>query len=435
MRSGFGTKAEALGDMHRAQTEKADGNYVEPSKLTLGRYLAMWVRGGCGGVRPATLRGYEAIVRVHIVPRLGSIPLQQLARPHVKALYEELRASGYTPRLTAEQRQRLEHVAQQHAVAVAAGARSPVMVLVHELGRPEATVRSWVRRCRELGLLAGVRQSQRNPKPRGLSPKSVWNVHICLRAALNDAIEDGLLRVNPARGAMKEPKGHAEMRTWTVEELRAFLDFVKDDRNLALYRLAAYSGMRRGELLGLRWQDVKHHVGSVSVQQQLGLGNDDEDDEEVENATSPDFVPVKTQAGRRSISLDDQTLGMLREHRKAQESQRRGGDDGHHDYDLVFCRPNGAPYDPDTISGQFERMVRRSRLKRVRLHDLRHTHATLLLEAHVDITVVSRRLGHATVQITADRYAHVTARLQYDAAARFSALVDGSIPSPRREDK
>src|SRR5215471_18915592 len=200
-----------------------------------------------------------------------------LARPHVKALDEELRVSGYTSRLTPAQRKHLEAFARRYQQAVTLGARSAVRRLMEELGRPEATVRSWVRRCRELGLLDG--DGPRKSKPRGLSPKSVWNVHICLRAALNDAIEDGLLKTNPAKGAMKEPKGRKEMKTWTVEELRAFLGFMKDDRNFALYRLAAYSGMRRGELLGLRWEDVKFHVGSVSVQQQLGH-DDDEDDGE-----------------------------------------------------------------------------------------------------------------------------------------------------------
>jgi integrase len=428
-KEGFASKAEALDDMHNAQTEKADGTYVEPSRQTLGDYLVTWVKGGCGGVRPWTLKGYESIVRVHIVPRLGRIPLQQLARPHVKALYGELRASGYTSRSTPEQRTRLDDVARRYRLAVEAGARSPVRALVEALGRPEATVRSWVRRCRELGLLTEAPQGGRKARLRGLSPKSVWNVHICLRAALNDAIEDGLLKANPAKGALKEPTSHKEMKTWTAEELRAYMGFVKGERNFALYRLAAYSGMRRGELMGLRWADVKFHLGSVSVQQQLGIDEDDGDDERWEENAAPVFVPLKTRAGRRSIKLDALTLGVLREHRGTQEFERRARGDGYHDHDLIFCRPDGMPHDPDTISGQFERLVRRSRLTRIRFHDLRHTHATLLLEAHVDVTVVSRRLGHANVQITADRYAHVTAKLQYDAAERFSALVDGAPDS------
>lgn len=426
-RTGFATKAEALDDMHRAQTEKADGTYVEPSKVTLGAYLLTWVQKGCGGVRPWTLKGYESIVRVHIIPRLGQVPLQGLTRQQIKAFYEDLRVNGYASKLTLEQRERLADVARRYRLAVASGAQSPVRALVEKLGRPEATVRSWVRRCRELGLLTddGDHQRRRKTQRRGLSPKSVWNVHICLRAALYDAIDEGLLKTNPAKSALKEPAGHAEMETWTREELPAFLNFVKGDRLLALYRLAAYSGMRRGELLGVRWVDMKFHLGSVSVQQQLGLA-DDEDDDTQDDALA--LAPVKTNAGRRSIMLDDETLAVLQEHRAAQDFERRSWGSAYRDYDLVFARPDGMPLEPDTVSDQFERLVRRSGLKRIRFHDLRHTHATLLLEAHVDITVVSRRLGHANVQVTADRYAHVTERLQYDAAERFSAYVDGRRP-------
>jgi integrase len=427
-RKGFGKKEEALADMHRAQTEKADGTYVEPSKLTLGAYLLGWVEKGCGGVRPWTLKGYESIVRVHIVPRLGHVPLQRLTRQQIKAFYEELRTNGYTPRLTPDQLDRLQDLARRYRLAVEAGVRSPVRALVEELRRPEATVRSQVRRCRELGLLAdGDVQPTRRTKRRGLSPKSVWNVHVCLRAALYDAMEDGpLLKANPAKGAMKEPAGHEEMQTWTREELLGFLGFVRRDRLFALYRLAASSGMRRGELMGLRWVDVKFHHGSLSVQQQLGLADDEEDEDADGEALV--LAPVKTRASRRSIKLDAITLAVLQEHRATQEFERRSWGDGYRDHDLVFCRPEGTPLDPDTVSDQFERLIRRAGLKRIRFHDLRHTHATLLLEAHVDITVVSRRLGHASVQITADRYAHVTERLQHDAAERFSTYVDGGQP-------
>ncbi len=134
-------------------------------------------------------------------------------------------------------------------------------------------------------------------------------------------------------------------------------------------------------------------------------------------------------------------MRVLREHRAAQEFERRSwGPAYRSDLDLVFCRPEGTPEDPDSVTHRFERAVGRAGAKAIGgPHALRHTHATLLLEAGVDITVVSRRLGHANVKITAERYTHVTARLQYDAAERFSALVDGNrdpvvIPLPETAD-
>ena len=121
VRSGFETKAKALDDMHRAQTEKADGIYVEPTKVTLGAYLGAWIANDCGGVRVNTLKGYEAVCRIHITPRLGHVPIQKLTRPQIKALYEELRTSGYTPKVRPAQRKLLEDVAGRYQVLAAIG--------------------------------------------------------------------------------------------------------------------------------------------------------------------------------------------------------------------------------------------------------------------------------------------------------------------------
>src|SRR5207253_2174838 len=102
-----------------------------------------------------------------------------------------------------------------------------------------------------------------------------WNIHVCLRAALNDAVEDGLLRTNPAKGALRPPSSRRRMRTWTREEVTAFLEQLRQHRNLALYHLALYTGMRRGELLGLRWWDVRWSTNTVSVQSQAGQTEED----------------------------------------------------------------------------------------------------------------------------------------------------------------
>jgi integrase len=171
---------------------------------------------------------------------------------------------------------------------------------------------------------------------------------------------------------------------------------------------------------------VKWNIRSLSVQQQLGLDDDDDGER--------DLAPVKTPKGRRAVSLDDDTIRMLHGHRAAQEFERRSWGPAYGDRDLVFCRADGTAHDPDTITHRFERLVERAGLKDIGgPHSLRHTHATLLLEAGVDISVVSRRLGHASVAFTAKIYAYVTARLQLDAATRYSAYVagdDGSAALP-----
>jgi integrase len=119
---------------------------------------------------------------------------------------------------------------------------------------------------------------------------------------------------------------------------------------------------------------------------------------------------------------------VLEQHREAQEFERRSGASAYHDQNLVFCHPDGTSHHPDAITSEFRRLVGRSSLKRIRFHDMRHTHATLLLEAGIDITVVSKRLGHASVKTTADLYVHVTERLQSGAAERFNTYISAQDP-------
>lgn len=353
---GFATKAEAVAAMNKLQAGKADGTHIDPSKLTVGEYLSQWLSAGCGGVRPWTLSGYRTVVDRHIVPALGGVPLQRLTRQAIKAFYAELGRTGF----------------------------------------------------RRKSKLEGT----------GLSAKSIHNVHICLRAALNVAVEDGLLRENPATGALRPPSARQEMLTWTREELASFLEAIAEERDFALFRLAAWSGMRRGELLGLRWSDVKWQLGSLSVQQQLGLVDEDG----THGLTAP-----KTDHGRRAISLDAETLRVLEAQRQAQQFERNSWGSSYQDADLVFARPDGSPIRPDSVAGRFEQLVKRAGVKRIRFHDLRHTHGTLCLEAGIDIAVVSRRLGHADVGFTAKVYAHVTERLQRDAAAKLSAYLEPQL--------
>ncbi len=250
----------------------------------------------------------------------------------IRAFYADLLATGYAKGSTHEQLERLADVARRWTGIAARGSTPNVAALARQLARPEATVRYWVRRCHELGLILGTEPSK--ARSRGLSEKSVWNVHICVRAALYDAVlaDPPLLRRNPAAGTMKEPNREREMLTWTREELTAFLDFVKGERDFALWWVAAYTGMRRGELLGLRWSDVKWELSSISVQQQLGLDVDDDGER--------DLVPVKIRNGRRAIGVFADTMRVLREHRATQEFERRSWDQAYRsDLDLVFCRP------------------------------------------------------------------------------------------------
>ena len=251
----------------------------------------------------------------------------------------------------------------------------------------------------------------------GLSEKTVHNIHICLHKALQDAVDDGLLRRNPGEKAHAKPKDRPEMLTWSPEELAAFLASAAQDRDLALYHVAAATGMRRGELLGLRWRDVDLDAARLEVRQQFtrqgsGLG----------------FGPPKSKKSVRTIDLDEETVALLREQHERQRFDRRASGSGYRsDLDLVFCRPGGSPEDPNVVGRRFARQVRKlATVPQIALHGLRHTHATLLLEAGVDVKTVSERLGHDNVQTTLELYGHVTARMRSNAAARFGTLLSAA---------
>jgi integrase len=175
--------------------------------------------------------------------------------------------------------------------------------------------------------------------------------------------------------------------------------------------------MRRGEALGLRWSDVDFDSARVQVYQQL-----------VRQGDRVGFGSPKTKAGRRNIALtgDTATIAALRAQEAVQKPNKlKCGPAYQTDLDLVFCRPEGSPLDADIISQQFERAVSRARLKRITFHGLRHTHATLALQAGIHPKVVQQRLGHSSVMVTLDRYSHAIPAMEEEAAGRIAALVDG----------
>ncbi len=218
------------------------------------------------------------------------------------------------------------------------------------------------------------------------------------------------------------------MKTWLAAELRAFYSQTQDLPSVPLpsyplWRLAASTGMRRGEVLGLRWRDVDLDAAQLSVRQQVARIRRKGADGKVEVLWG--FGPPKTKAGRRSIALDRVTVAALQARRGAWAAEKVLAGKVYEDHDLVFCRADGSRLDPDVVSGIFERLVRKSGLPRIRFHDLRHTHATLGLAAHIHPKVMSERLGHSSITITLDLYSHAIPALGADAADKIAAVVDG----------
>lgn len=347
--SGFKTKAEAERARTRLLRDIDTGRYVEPSKMTVAELLDEWLELSKNSVRESTWRSYNENVRLHVVPTLGSIVVQSLTAAHLNSLYKNLLVSG-----------RADHRG-------------------------------------------------------GLSPKTVRNIHVCLRLALSHAAKTNVVTRNVATDANPPRQSGLtgrEMRTWSAEQLRHFLSNISGDRYFAAYVLAATTGMRRGEVLGLTWDDIDLGAKTVSVRQTL-----------LSIRYEVKRSEPKTQRSKRCIALDAYTVEALRVHKAHQDMER-----GHYHPspkfpNLVFTTEVGSPPQPDNFSKLFETLVKRSGLPRIRFHDLRHTAATLALRQGIHPKVVSERLGHSTISMTLDLYSHAVPALQQEAADLLAKLI------------
>jgi integrase len=239
-----------------------------------------------------------------------------------------------------------------------------------------------------------------------LSPKSVHNTHLCLRVALEAAVRNDLIQSNPAARGHRSPS-RPEMQVWDAEQAGRFLRATADDPLYALWRLAVLTGARRGELLGLQWPDIDLDRGFISIQRTLSR----------QGSRGVVLSEPKTPRSRRRVPIDRDTASALREHRGRQVVVPTSG--------LIFTRWDGSPLDPDTVTTAFRTAARTAGLPRIRLHDLRHTAATLMLRSGEHPKVVQERLGHASVAVTLDLYSHAVPSMGIEAADRLAALVDG----------
>jgi integrase len=242
---------------------------------------------------------------------------------------------------------------------------------------------------------------------RPLARRTVAYAHAILRKALGDAVADGLLDANPAERAevpRVDPRfddAPRRLRTWDADQVAHFLRHPRDRELHDLWRVALGTGMRRGELLGLRWEDLDLTVPQLRVAAAL--------------TSAGGQLRLKGTKTRkvRTLHLDDDTAAVLARQPRPTPAP----------YPLVFTRPDGSPWRPEVISDRWRGQWPGLELPFIRLHDLRHTHATLLLQAGVPIKVVSERLGHSRVAMTLDVYAHVLPAMDRAAADAIGALV------------
>jgi integrase len=375
--AGFPTRRSADRRLAEIMGEVSAATYVAPSRDRLGAYLTGWLTAL--SVKPTTLDNYRTAAEVHVIPRLGGIALADLRAEHVDQLYRELERHGKR-----------------------AG------------------------KCRT----AGVTCKPNGCKPDrhdGLSPKAVRHVHTMLRKALQDAVDRGYLGRNVADLANPPTQRAAASRgardkVWTTDQLRTFLAATAHERLWPIWQLMATTGLRRAEMLGLRWPDVdldraRLHVARTvtEVRGRLIVQEDG-----------------KTDAAQRSLALDDRTVEALRgwQERQAEELLDRIGELPHSG--VVFTGEDGERLRPQRVSSAFSAASDRIGLPHIGVHGLRHSYATAALRAGVSPEVVSKRLGHASVIITLSLYAHVFEQDDQAAADLAARAIYGPQPSSER---
>jgi len=248
----------------------------------------------------------------------------------------------------------------------------------------------------------------------GLSARTVLYHHRILSEALSHAVKMGILVRNVAEAVDPPRPEHKTMTTMAAEDIPKFLLTSRSTPYHVLFCTGLFTGMRLGELLALRWCDVDLDLASLSVVQAL-----------YKRRGVCRMIEPKSPHSRRSIALSPVPALLLRQHKAQQEAERILLGISLNDADLVFAHPNGSPLDPGTVAHTFTKVLTRAGLPHIRFHDLRHTHATLMLKAGVHPKIVQERLGHGSIAVTLDTYSHVVSGLQEVAAQRFEGTLDG----------
>lgn len=241
---------------------------------------------------------------------------------------------------------------------------------------------------------------------RKVGTRTIRYIHSVLHVALEQAVKNGFLIRNPAHGATLPRKEHKEMRVLNEDQVNQFLISVKESRLKTLYQLALSTGMRQGELLGLKWSDLDWNHSTLQIKRQLQyiIGK------------YLVFSDLKTHFSLRAIKLGSNILNELRAHRRRQETEIIRLGKKWDDNDLIFPSSLGTPINPRNLVRDFKKFLKRAGLPNIRFHDLRHTAATLMISHGVPVNVVSKILGHSKVSVTLNIYAHSNTDMQDQAA-------------------
>ncbi|GAA0270840.1 site-specific integrase [Streptomyces polychromogenes] len=351
------TRREAADKLAEKIADSNRGVPVATADSTVSDYLTYWLNGvAIHSLRENTHTRYATCVRLHLIPGLGTKKIARLTAKDVRTFLDRLRTTCQccTQGLDTERKG-----------------------------------------CCAIGECCQKR----------LSALTVTYVHSVLKSALEHAVREDELPRNVARSVKTTAPRPRRFRPLTAAEARKFLDAARTDRLRALYELALRTGLRKGELLGLHWEDLDLTTGTASIRRSL----------QRTRTGGLTHLPTKTRASERRIALPTECIHSLKERKEQQDKERETAGPAWRDSGLVFTTPTGGPLDPANLTRRFRSFLDRAGLRRIRFHDLRHSTATLLLEQGVDLVVIKELLGRAHIGVTAGVYAHVRLRLQRQA--------------------
>jgi integrase len=351
------TRKEAADKLTERIAASNQGRPIATADSTVGAYLTYWLDNvAIHRLRETAHTRYRACVRLYVIPGLGRKKIAQLMAKDIRTWLDQLRTRCQCCARKLDTRRQ---------------------------------------RCCAVGQCCGKR----------LSPLTVAYVHSVLKSALEHAVREDELPRNVARNIKIATARPRHFEPLTATEARRFLTTIEGHRLQALFDLALRTGLRKGELLGLRWEDLDLDGGTASIRRTL----------QRTRTGGLTALPTKTVSSERRIALPTECIHSLKHHGERQDGERDAVGDAWKGSGYVFTAPDGSPIEPSTLTRHFMALCRAARLRRIRFHDLRHTAATLLLEQGVELVVIKELLGHAHIGVTATVYAHVRLRLQRQA--------------------
>jgi integrase len=346
-----GTKKEAEAKLREVLHQLDTGSFVTPSKLTVADFLHQWLESyASSNCRQSTYDRYKGVIEDHLIPDLGALPLSSLKPAHLQ-----------------------EHYAKALKV-----------------GR------------------------KRNGQTAGLSAWTVRKHHVVIREALSHAVKWGLVGRNVVLAVDPPKPPRPEAKALDSDAAHRVLEVAQGTIWHPIFHLALYTGMRRGEILGLRWKDVDLTLSLLYITQTM---------QQLDDGRIV-FEEPKTAKSRRAVALSPAAAIALRSHREMQEAEFMMVERPFTPDTLVFERADGTTPVPDSVTHAFTKYAKRAGVTGVHLHNLRHTHASLMLKAGVHPKIVSERLGHSSVAFTLDTYSHVAPGLQEAAALKFDETLN-----------